>query len=803
MKQFSLFDTPAPRKKAEKVKRSAPEQASLLDAAPALRPAGPEAAGEKEAPEQNRLPEPPAAPLSVPAPENPAASPAAPGVPPRPAEPAPAAEPARHAVESSELVGNAQAEEEVESEEEGSAEAPAARIAFLSAELERHNRLYHQLDAPEITDEAYDALYRELVALEEAHPELRLPDSPTRRVGGAVLAYLETRPHRRRMYGLDNVFSEEEWEAFVQRAARALPEAGPNLMDAWWADPKLDGLACELSYEQGVLTQALTRGDGETGEVVTEAMRTVRGLPLRLAAPFPELLEVRGEVLMFRKDFEELNERQAALGQKLFANPRNAAAGSLRQLDTSVTASRRLRFLAYSLGEVRQEGEALPASALWKKHSRLMDDLRRWGFETPPEGRLCRSSAEARAFWESMEQRRDELPFEIDGVVYKLDDLEAQEALGFTARAPRFAAAWKFTARKAVTRLKKISIQVGRTGVLTPVAELEPVSLGGVMVQRATLHNEDEIRRLGIREGDMVIIQRAGDVIPDVLGPVLEQRPAEAKPFEFPHCCPACGSPVRRLEGEAAWRCVNAVCPAVLRRSIVHFVSKAGLDVDGVGAKWVEALIDAGRVKSPADLFTLTQEELMGYERMGEVSAGNFVLALEEARHKAPLMRFVAALGIRQVGEQTARTLAERFSDMDELSAASAEELMALPDIGPEVARCIRDFFENAQNLELLERFRALGLWPKGGPKAQGEEAPGLLEGRRLLFTGTLSRPRDEYRRMAEAAGANVASGVSKKLDALVVGADPGSKLDKALALGIRVLDEAEFLALLKGEAVL
>ena len=731
--------------------------------------------------------------------------------------------------------------------------APEAHIAYLCAELERHNRLYHQLDAPEITDEAYDALFRELVALEEAHPALRRPDSPTLRVGGAVLPYLETRAHRRRMYGLDNVFSVEEWEAFRQRAERALPEATPGLLAAWWADPKLDGLACELTYEDGVLTQALTRGDGEVGEVVTQAMRTVRGLPLRLAAPFPKLIEVRGEVLMFRKEFEELNERQAALGQKLFANPRNAAAGSLRQLDTSVTASRKLRFLAYSLGELDwgsqpeaapQQGRALenlpfipeasakaakpsrPAQGSllsafaapeaprtpssfpqnqkpaphWRRHAEIMDALRGWGFETPPEGRLCRSAAEALDFVNAMEARRDDLPFEIDGVVFKLDDLEAQEALGFTARAPRFAAAWKFTARKAVTKLRKISIQVGRTGVLTPVAELEPVSLGGVMVQRATLHNEDEIRRLGIREGDMVVIQRAGDVIPDVLGPVLEQRPEGLPEYRFPTECPVCGSPVRRLEGEAAWRCVNLACPAVIRRSIVHFVSKAGLDVDGVGAKWVEALIDAGRVQSPADLFTLTQEELMGYERMGEVSAGNFVSALDEARRKAPLMRFVAALGIRQVGEQTARTLAERFRDMDELAAASTEELMALPDIGPEVARCIREFFENRQNRELLERFRQLGLWPTGGPKAQGEAAPGLLEGKRLLFTGTLSRPRDEYRRMAEAAGANVASGVSKKLDALIVGADPGSKLEKARSLGVKVLDEEGFLSLLRGE---
>lgn len=670
-----------------------------------------------------------------------------------------------------------------------------ARAAWLRRELERHNRLYHQLDAPEITDEAYDALYRELVDLEEKFPDLRTLDSPTRRVGGAVLPYLETRPHRERMYGLDNVFSAGEWEAFVQKASRALPEAGGNVMTDWWADPKLDGLACELAYENGVMVQALTRGDGEVGEVVTEAMRTVRNLPLRLAGagPFPRRIEIRGEVLMFRREFEELNRRQEALGQKTFANPRNAAAGSLRQLDTNVTAQRKLRFLAYSLGEVDA-----PGMKMWETHAELMDSLKRWGFDTPPEGRLCHTPEEALNYYEYLESIRDSLPFEIDGVVYKLNDREAQAALGFTARAPRFAVAWKFTSRKAETRLKKISIQVGRTGVLTPVAELEPVSLGGVMVSRATLHNEDEIRRLDLRENDIVIIQRAGDVIPDVLGPVLEKRPEGLAPFEFPHVCPVCSSPARRLEGEAAWRCLNLACPAVIMRSIVHFVSKAGLDVDGVGAKWVEALIASGRVKSPADLFTVTREELMTYERMGEVSAGNFVAALEKARTAASLMRFIAALGIRQVGEQTARTLAEHFSDMDALEKASVEELMRLPDIGPEVAGSIRAFFETESNRELLERFRAMGLWPKGGEKTPARG--GALAGKKVLFTGTLSRPRDEYRRQAEGAGANVASSVSKTLDYLVVGENPGSKLEKARALGITVLDEEGFTALLHSQ---
>lgn len=667
-----------------------------------------------------------------------------------------------------------------------------ARASWLRKELDRHNRLYHQLDAPEITDEAYDALYRELVELEEKFPHLRTLDSPTRRVGGAVLPYLETRPHRERMYGLDNVFSQEEWEAFVQKASRALPNVHPNVITTWWADPKLDGLACELTYENGVMVQALTRGDGEVGEVVTQAMRTVRNLPLRLAGagPFPRRIEIRGEVLMFRKEFEELNKRQSSLGQKPFANPRNAAAGSLRQLDTSVTARRKLRFLAYSLGEVDA-----PGMKDWETHADLMASLAIWGFDTPPEGRICRSAEDARQYYAYIESVRDSLPFEIDGVVYKLNNRAAQAALGFTARAPRFAVAWKFTSRKAETRLKKISIQVGRTGVLTPVAELEPVSLGGVMVSRATLHNEDEIQRLDLRENDMVIIQRAGDVIPDVVGPVLEKRPNGLAPFKFPHVCPVCASPARRLDGESAWRCLNLACPAVIMRSIVHFVSKAGLDVDGVGEKWVEALIASGRVKSPADLFTLTREELMSYERMGEVSAGNFVAALTKAKTDSSLMRFIAALGIRLVGEQTARTLAEHFSSIDELEKAGAEELMRLPDIGSEVAGSIRAFFETESNRKLLERFRAMGLWPKGG--VINSVRSGALAGKKVLFTGTLSRPRDEYRRQAEGAGANVAASVSKTLDYLVVGENPGSKFEKARALGITILGEAEFIALL------
>lgn len=679
------------------------------------------------------------------------------------------------------------------------ADEDAVRAGALRAELEHHNYLYHTLDAPEITDEAYDRLFRELVEIETRRPDLQTPDSPTRRTGGELLPYLETRPHTLRMYGLDNVFSPEEWQAFVQRAKRQLPEASAELMDAWWADPKLDGLACELTYENGIFVQALTRGDGETGEVVTSAMRTVRNLPLRLrgTGPFPARLEVRGEVLMFRKQFEELNRRQGELGQKTFANPRNAAAGSLRQLDTSITAARGLRFLAYSAGQLimREGGEA--GLGPWETHAELIAAFKEYGFETPTGGRLCHGLQEAQAFYREMEEGRDALPFEIDGVVYKLNDREAEEALGFTARAPRFAVAWKFAARRAKTVLERITIQVGRTGVLTPVAELEPVSVGGVMVGRATLHNEDEIRHMDIREGDTVIIQRAGDVIPDIVGPVLEERRPDSVPYEFPRRCPVCGSEASRLEGESAWRCLNMSCPAVLLRSMVHFVSKAGLDVQGVGARWVEELVKAGRVKNAADLFTLETKELLGFERMGEVLAEKFVTSLDEARHTAPLERFIAALGIRLVGEQTAKTLAASFEDMDALERATQEDLMRLPDIGPEVAASIRAFFATESNRMLLERFRELGLWPHRKERPQTEDTP--LSGKRILFTGTLSRPREEFQRQAEAAGALVAASFSKKLDYLVVGENPGSKLAKAEEAGIAILDENAFSALLGG----
>mgnify|MGYP005807292419 CR=1 FL=1 len=670
-------------------------------------------------------------------------------------------------------------------------DADRTRVEELRRFVAYHNYRYHTLDDPQITDDEYNAAFRELVQLEERFPELKTADSPTAKVGGMVLSSLETRPHRLKMYSLDNVFSAEEWQAFLKRLDNAVPGIRPE----FWCDPKMDGLALELVYERGMFVSALTRGDGEVGEVVTEAMRTVRNLPKRLFGNAPDLLEVRGEVIFNRKDFQELNARQRKANAKTFANPRNAAAGSIRQLDISVTASRPLRFLAYGFGEI-EWGSTRP----WTTYAEVMERLREYGFETPPDGRLCTSSEAVEAYYTALKDGgREKLAYEIDGVVMKLNDLEMQRRLGYTARAPRFSIAWKFPAQQATTELLGITIQVGRTGVLTPVAELQPVTVGGVVVSRATLHNEDEIINRDVRIGDRVIVQRAGDVIPEVVGAVLSERPEHAVPFVFPHFCPSCGEPAHRLEGEAAWRCVNMSCPAMIRQSLAHFVSKAGLDIEGFGQRWIEQLIGSGRVKTPADLFTLTVEELLHYERMGVKLASKLVNSLERARREATLQRLVCALGIRHVGEQTARTLASAYSDMDALGSASLEALQALPDIGPEVASSIRAFFEDEANQILLSRLHELGLWPVAAKQTTSEERSGILSGKRVLFTGTLSMPRSKAQQLAEQAGAEIMSGVSRKLDLLVVGENPGSKLEKAQELGIQILDETAFAALLAG----
>jgi DNA ligase (NAD+) len=680
---------------------------------------------------------------------------------------------------------------------------PAARLRELRDLIHDHDYRYYVLDDPAIEDAAYDALYRELKALEAEHPELADANSPTRRVGGAVLDGFASRPHRLRMYSLDNAMAEAEWQDFLTRAANKLERDGVAFTDpTFWVDPKFDGLALEIVYENGLYAGALTRGDGLTGEDVTENVRTVRNVPLDLrphaarnGLPVPRLLEVRGEVVMTRQDFYELNERQREQGGKIFANPRNAAAGSVRQLDSKISASRPLTFFTYAVGSQDWGGDA--AGPGWTTHSAVMAGLEALGLPVAGQGRAVAAEA-VYPYFESMGRQRQDLPFEIDGVVAKVDSLAWQEALGFTDRAPRFAIALKFPAHEAETVLTRIEVQVGRTGVLTPVAILEPVSLAGVTVARATLHNEDEIKAKDLRPGDTVVVRRAGDVIPEVVRVVLDKRPAGAEPYDFPHVCPSCGSPAVRGEGEAAWRCVNLACPAMLRRGISYFVSKSGLDIEGLGTKWVAALIDKGMVKSPADLFDLTEADLLPLERMAEKSAANFVAAVAAAKTSASLARLIAALGIRQVGTRTARTLAAHFRDLDALGAASSEELTALPDIGPEVAGSIREFFDNEANRELLARFKAMNLWPVGEVKPDKPAAQTAITGKRFLFTGALpDMTREAAQKLVEAAGGIVVGSVSKKLDYLVAGAEPGSKLAKAQALNIAILSPEAFSALL------
>lgn len=659
----------------------------------------------------------------------------------------------------------------------------------LREKLEYHAHRYYAEDDPAISDAEYDRLFHELLDLEARYPALRDAASPTLRVGGTVLDGLETRNHRLRMYSLDNVFSQEELYDFVDRMARLVPGLARDDI-AFWVDPKMDGLAMELIYENGLFTAALTRGDGEKGEVVTESMRTVKNIPLRLKGETPPAyLEVRGEVVITRKEFEALNARQVEHGLRPFANPRNAAAGSVRQLDSRVTAARPLRFIAYGVGLV----EGVPGGS-WPTYELLMRNMKDMGFATAPDARRCATVAEVQAAFREFGAKRSTLPFEIDGVVAKADEIPLHEALGFTARAPRWAVALKFPAIQAETTLNSISVQVGRTGVLTPVANLDPVQVGGVTVARATLHNEDEIKAKDLREGDRVIVQRAGDVIPEVVRPLLEKRAPDAKPYEFPTICPECGDEVHRAAGEAAWRCLNHLCPAVMRESVKFFVSKSGLDVQGIGARWIEEFVDRGMVKTFAGLFRLKREDLLALDRMGEKLADNFLAALETARMQSSLSQLIAALGIRHVGEQTAKALANRFRSMDALREAGYDTLQTVPDVGPEVAESISLYFDSPGNRTLLAELKEIGLWPvMEEPEAAPSEGP--LAGKSVLFTGTLSMSRSEAEKLAEKAGARIVSSVSRKLDYLIVGDSPGSKLRKAGDLGVAVIDEQTFLA--------
>lgn len=671
-------------------------------------------------------------------------------------------------------------------------ESTVRRAKELRRLLEYHNRRYYVLDDPEISDPEYDALFRELQAIEAEHPELDDPNSPTKRVGGAPARGFEEYVRPLPMLSLDNAMNLDEWEAFLVRVEKALGQR-PD----FWVDPKMDGLALECVYENGRLRLAATRGDGERGEVVTNNMRTVRNLPLTLEGKdVPSLLEVRGEVVMRTADFEALNERQRKAGNKIFANPRNASAGSVRQLDPKVAAARPLRFMAYGVGRVEWSGggSLLSYGREWTSQEEIMRGLEGLGFEIQPQaGKL--PAADVAGYFQDMQERRDSLPFEIDGVVAKVDSVEAQRALGNTSRAPRWALALKFPAHQARTTIADIRIQVGRTGVLTPVAELVPVRVGGVEVSRATLHNADEIAAKDFRVGDEVVVQRAGDVIPQLVRVVNPGREGRGEPFAYPDHCPVCGSEAVRLPGEVATRCTNVSCPAVRVRSLEHFVSKAGLDMQGVGKKWVARLATDGVLTTPADLFTIGKETLLKYEGMGSKSAENFISSAREAGQGAGLDRLISALGIRLVGEQTARTLAASYADLEALGRATATELQELPDIGPEVAASVTAFFDNEANRQLLERFRELGVWPTGGSPERVEES--ALTGKKIVFTGSLegmSRPEAEA--IAREVGAVPVKSVSKKTDYVVAGEAAGSKLTKARELGVEVIDLDTFLRL-------
>ena len=656
----------------------------------------------------------------------------------------------------------------------------------LRGEINRHNYLYYVLDAPEIPDGEYDRLLRELQRLEAQHPDFITPDSPTQRVGAAPVAAFGTVRHALPMLSLENAFDEDEVTAFDRRVCERL---GVDEVE-YVVEPKLDGLAISLRYEDGLLVQAATRGDGVTGEDVTHNVRTIPTVPLRLmGSGWPGLLEVRGEVYMPMAGFTAFNERARARGEKEFVNPRNAAAGSLRQLDPRITAERPLALYCYGVGEV--SGDSLPDN-----HFAILEQLRRWGFCINPEIRLVRGVAGLVDYFAAIGAKRSALAYEIDGVVYKVNDLAQRERLGFVSRAPRWAVAHKFPAQEATTTVVDIEVQVGRTGAVTPVARLEPVFVGGVTVSNATLHNADEVQRKDVRVGDTVVVSRAGDVIPRVASVVLSKRPADSVPFVMPTKCPICGSDVIKPEGEAVARCSGGLyCAAQRKEAIKHFASRRAVDVDGLGDKLIEQLVDCGLIRDPADLYHLTQEQLAGLERMAEKSAANIIAALEQSR-STTLARFLFGLGIREVGEATALALANEFGTLAAIKDADEERLQQTPDVGPVVAAHVHAFFRQPHNLEVIDKLTAAGLY---WPDLEVTTAVQPLAGKTVVLTGTMeSLSRDEAKERLQALGAKVAGSVSKKTSFVVAGAEAGSKLAKAEALGVEVMDEAGLLALLQ-----
>ncbi len=666
----------------------------------------------------------------------------------------------------------------------------AQRIAQLRAEIEQHNHAYYVLDAPTIPDAEYDKLFRELQALEAQHPELQSADSPTQRVGGKVLEGFAPVRHAVPMLSIRTETDTEASGAsnFDTRVRNAL---GPRSGEIEYnCELKFDGLAINLRYERGVLVQAATRGDGETGEDVTQNVRTIHCIPLHLKGCTAEVLEVRGEVYMSRKDFNRYNDKQREQGLPTLVNPRNGAAGSIRQLDPALAAKRPLSFFAYGLGEVK--GWTVPET-----HSDILDALQRFGLPVCQDRAVVLGAAALGEFHRHIADKRDELPFDIDGVVYKVNNLALQAELGFVSREPRWAVAHKFPAEEQLTIVRDIEIQVGRTGKLTPVAKLEPVFVGGTTVSNATLHNEDEIRRKDVHIGDTVIVRRAGDVIPEVVGVLAERRPSHAKAFVMPKTCPVCGSKVVREEGEADARCTGGLfCAAQRKQAILHFAGRRAMDIEGLGDKLVEQLVDENIIHSLPDLYRLDVETLAALERMAEKSAQNIVDALEKSKHTT-LNRFLFALGIRHVGESTAKDLARHFGSLDAIMRADNERLLAVPDVGPVVAQSIVDFFSETHNREVVQQLRTRGVrWTEH----EGTSTQALpLSGKTFVLTGTLaSLSRDEAKSRLEALGAKVAGSVSKKTDYVVAGTEAGSKLDKARELNVPVWDEQQLLDQLK-----
>jgi DNA ligase (NAD+) len=661
----------------------------------------------------------------------------------------------------------------------------AQRAMALREQIDYHNYRYYVLDDPEIPDAEFDKLFRELQQLEQDYPALITSDSPTQRVGAAPLTEFGEIKHVVPMLSLDNAFSDDEVRAFDRRIREGLKVDEVS----YAAEPKLDGLAVSLLYENGLLMRAATRGDGYTGEDITQNARTIPSVPLRLMGKdYPNSLEVRGEVYMSKQGFNELNRRQEAQGEKNFANPRNAAAGSIRQLDPRITAQRPLEMCCYGVGQM--EGGLLP-----DRHSAILERLQEWGLRISAERALVQGVEGCLHYFASMASKRSALAYEIDGVVYKVDELAQQQRLGFVARAPRWAVAHKFPAEEAMTQVLGIGVQVGRTGALTPVARLEPVTVGGVTVSNATLHNEDEVHRKDVRVGDTVIIRRAGDVIPEVVSVVKERRPERTRIFHLPKRCPVCGSEVVRVEGEAAARCSGGLyCAAQRKEAIRHFASRRAFDIEGLGDKLVEQLVEQGLVHDASDLFALTSEQLSGLERMGEKSAENLLRALDKSKNTT-LGRFLYALGIREVGEATAQALAQHFGELDEIAQADPEALQAVPDIGPVVAQQVAAFFHERHNREVISKLQAAGVhWPK----VERRVVSSALAGKTFVLTGTLSAmTRDEAKRRLQALGAKVTGSVSAKTDYVVAGDEPGSKLDKARRLKVNLLDERQFQELL------